>query len=227
MLLLAFDTSSPIASIALSEDREILAELTLSVERTHMEKLMPGLEQVLEMAKRSAEEIKGIIVGIGPGSFTGTRIGVVVAKTLAQALKIVVTGVPSLDVLAYQAKSEGRYIAAVADARRGEVYTSTYRWSKSKLEHITSYRAVDPQLLAEELAETREKVVLVGDGLKKYLGVFQEEIKSNLITTASELWYPMASSLISLAGKRTHKGKWEDLFQLVPMYIRLPDIGGK
>ncbi len=227
MLLLGFDTSSSIASIALADSQRILAEIALPIERTHMETLIPGIRQVLKNAKKPVQDIGGVVVGTGAGSFTGTRIGVVVAKTLGQALHVPVAGIASLDALAYQTEGERRFVAVAVDAKRGEVYTATYRFQKNEQERLTDYRAIDPALLARELAAGKERVVLIGDGLKKYQEIFREILQSNLIQTKSESWYPKASSLIALAREKMKRIKWEDLFQLIPIYVRLPDTGGK
>lgn len=227
MPILGLDTSSPQAVLVLADKETILVERYLAVERTHMEKLLPGLDLMLRSRGFLPQRVEAIAVGLGPGSFTGTRLGVVVAKTLAQALGgIPIVGIPSLDILANSVVGKDKLICAVVDARRNEVYTATYR-RKETLERLDDYRAASPQDLAGYLGGLGEDIIFVGDGLRNYARVFKEQLGGRFYRAATKLWYPQASSLMSLAAARFLQGKTDNLFQLVPIYVRRPDIRPK
>lgn len=125
MLLLAFDTATPAVTVALCDGAEILAETTVVDARRHGELLAPGIAAVLVLAGADRRDLTDIAVGVGPGPFTGLRVGVVTARTLGAVLGIAVRGVCSLDVLAFDAELDGKYRVAT-DARRREVYWAEY-----------------------------------------------------------------------------------------------------
>lgn len=223
MLLVGLETSGPQALLALAEGENILAERHLPVERTHMEKLLPNLDRMLTQAGVHVQQVEAVAVGLGPGSFTGTRLGVVLAKTLSQVLRIPVVGIPSLDILA-AGLIEGELVCAATDARRNEVYTATFRRREDAVERIDDYRAISPKALARYLDGLGAAVTFVGDGLKIYATIFREELGNRFQEVPPKFWYAQASALIHLALARLSKGESDDLFQLVPIYVRKPDI---
>jgi tRNA threonylcarbamoyladenosine biosynthesis protein TsaB len=126
-VLLAFDTATPHVTVALHDGERVVAEFESTEAMRHGEMLAPGIEQVLREAGVGAADLTGLAVGTGPGPFTGLRVGLVTARTLALARAVPVHGVCSLDVLAAAAMDEGQGDFAVAtDARRREVYLATY-----------------------------------------------------------------------------------------------------
>lgn len=125
MLLLAFDTATPAVTVALRDESGVLAERTVVDGRRHGELLAPGIAAVLSATGREAAELTAIAVGVGPGPFTGLRVGLVTARALGEALRVPVRGVCSLDILAYASQLDGAY-AVATDARRKEVYWACY-----------------------------------------------------------------------------------------------------
>jgi tRNA threonylcarbamoyladenosine biosynthesis protein TsaB len=125
VLLLAFDTSTPAVTVALHDGIQVLASHAVIDARRHGELLAPGIAQVLADARSSASDLTGIAVGVGPGPFTGLRIGLMTARAMGDALTIPVTGVCTLDVLAAAVVSAQPFLVAT-DARRREVYWATY-----------------------------------------------------------------------------------------------------
>lgn len=223
LLLLGVDSSGPQALLVLAEGEEIIAERHLSVERTHMEKLLPSLERMLTQTGLHVQQAEAVAVGLGPGSFTGTRLGVVIAKTLSQALEIPLVGVPSLDIIA-AGSDEGELVCALTDARRNEVYSATYRRSEEGVERLDEYRATQPEALARDLDELGVVVTFVGDGLRTYASILRDKLGVRFRPVRAELWPPQPSALVQLALARLSEGKSDDLFQLVPIYVRKPDI---
>jgi tRNA threonylcarbamoyl adenosine modification protein YeaZ len=125
VLVLAFDTATPAVTVALRDESAVLAERTVVDARRHGELLAPGIAAVLSAAGCEAAEVTAIAVGVGPGPFTGLRVGLVTARALGDALQVPVNGVCSLDILAYAGKLDGAY-AVATDARRREVYWARY-----------------------------------------------------------------------------------------------------
>jgi tRNA threonylcarbamoyladenosine biosynthesis protein TsaB len=126
VLLLALDTATPAVTVALHDGRDVIAEYTAIDPRRHGELLAPGIERVLRGANAMARDITDIAVGVGPGPFTGLRVGIVTARTLGQATRAPVRGYCTLDVLAWQAQRDDDFVVAT-DARRREVYWARYR----------------------------------------------------------------------------------------------------
>lgn len=221
-LILGFDTSTPLGTVALSDGKNLIAETSLEVERSHIEKLLPTMSLLVKKAGFSVGEVGGIAVGLGPGSFTGTRISVTVARGLAQGLNKPLVGISSLDILAYNLNPTEHKIWALIDAKRNEVYAASYQFSDSQLERLSSYQAITPMALARQLAESKEKVIVVGDGLAAYQEIFRKFLKT-VDFAPPELWFPRASRLIALALPRFFASQTDDVFQLVPIYVRRPD----
>ena len=141
-MLLAFDTATPLVSVALSDDSRVVVELTSTQPMKHGEQLAPLIEQALDETWVKRTELTGIAVGVGPGPFTGLRVGLVTARTLALALGIPVYGVCSLDVIAAEAAS-GEPFTVATDARRKEVYLAAYDGSGARLSGPDVLRPAD------------------------------------------------------------------------------------
>jgi tRNA threonylcarbamoyladenosine biosynthesis protein TsaB len=126
VLLLALDTATPAVTVALHDGSDVIAEETAVDPRRHGELLAPGIDRVLRTAAATANDITEIVVGVGPGPFTGLRVGIVTARTLAAAVGVRVRGYCTLDVLAWEAQRDDDFLVAT-DARRREVYWARYR----------------------------------------------------------------------------------------------------
>jgi tRNA threonylcarbamoyladenosine biosynthesis protein TsaB len=127
VLLLCLDTATPQVSLAIGADGGVLGEVRLGRDRRHAEHLAPAIEYLCRELDVQLSQLSGIAVGLGPGLFTGLRVGVTTAKTMAQALRLPVVGVASLDLVAYALRHTNRLLAAMLDARRGEVFHARYR----------------------------------------------------------------------------------------------------
>ena len=133
MMILAIDTSTRVSSVALVEDGRVVAELNQDTRLTHSERLMPQIKQLLDIAEKTTRDLSAIAVSIGPGSFTGLRIGMATAKTMAYALGIPVVGVPTLDALAWNCPLDGVHLVPMLDAQKGNVYTARYRFAGGEM----------------------------------------------------------------------------------------------
>src|SRR5204862_1303564 len=136
--------------------------------RSHEEIVIPAVEHLLTWSGTTLSHVGGIAIGIGPGLFTGLRVGVQTARTLAQFLGVPIVGTPSLDVLAFPLRDARRSIGAVIDARRGEVFFGLYRPTPGGIARVGGFMVCSPEALTAELQSRREEVVLVGDGALRY-----------------------------------------------------------
>lgn len=215
MLLLAFDTATPAVTVALYADTDstVLAHSTVVDARRHGELLAPGIQQVLDTAGRSAREVTDIAVGVGPGPFTGLRVGLVTALALGDALGARVHGVCTLDVLAeaYAAAGGTGEFAVATDARRREVYWARYTTdtaSSAGCRRLTEPAVDRPAVAAEAVGD----LPVVGAGSRLY----PEQLR-----TAADPELPDAAVLAELAARRLAAG--EPLLEPYPLYLRRPD----
>lgn len=161
MRLLAVETSTLAGGVALLEADRVRGEYLLDVTATHSERLMPAIDRLLADAGWLPGDVQGLAVAVGPGSFTGLRIGLSTVKGLALALDIPVAAVPTLDAMAAALPFAALPICPVLDARKGEVYCSLYRWEGGAARREWDYLALAP---AELAARLREPVIVLGDG---------------------------------------------------------------
>ncbi len=230
MLVLAFDTSMPFCTVAVGRKGALLGERSIYAPQGHMQKLLPLIDLLLSDIGCDIKDIDAVAVGLGPGSFTGLRIGVSIAKGLAQGLNRPIVGVSSLDALVKPFSSHGGLICAVVDAKRKEVYSRFYRFSNQNIQHLTDHEALSPEKLCDKLnemnlsipnkAEGSNEVILVGDALKLYISLFQEKIKGAEFASP-DFYYPKASNIMDLAFDRLESGECDNYLTLVPIYARL------
>jgi tRNA threonylcarbamoyladenosine biosynthesis protein TsaB len=222
MIVLGIETSTPQSSIAIGSASETIASISLSAGRTHHEVVLPALREALEWTETDLATVAGIAVGVGPGLFTGLRVGIEIGKTLAQTLKVPIVGIPSLDVLAFDAANTRRTIAAVIDARRKEVFAGMYRHVPGGVAREGEFMVVSPERLAAELEATGEEVLAVGNGATLYRGVLEEP--GGKVEVASPAFaHPQARALVELAIPRFEREEHDRLFDVVPLYLRKSD----
>jgi tRNA threonylcarbamoyladenosine biosynthesis protein TsaB len=162
MRILAIETATLTGGAALLDGDRVLAESTLSVALTHSERLMPAVDRLLEDCGWTARHLEGLAVSIGPGSFTGLRVGLATVKGLALALELPVAPVPTLDALAWTLPFAGAPVCPMLDARKGEVYLSLYRWTDGGMVREWDYLALPPEAAVARLSPP---VIVLGDGV--------------------------------------------------------------
>lgn len=170
MRLLAIETATLTGGAALLDGERLVAESTLSVALTHSERLMATVDRLLDDAGWAPGTLEGLAVSVGPGSFTGLRVGLATAKGLAMALGLPIAPVPTLDALAGTLPFAAWPVAPLLDARKGEVYLSLYRWTPGGMERLWEYLALPP---AEAAARLPGATIVLGDGVgpcRPYLG---------------------------------------------------------
>ncbi|MGZ8753130.1 MAG: tRNA (adenosine(37)-N6)-threonylcarbamoyltransferase complex dimerization subunit type 1 TsaB [Acidimicrobiia bacterium] len=221
MHLLCFDTATPRVSVAVGSDGAAIAEIDLPPGRRHAEELVPAIAEVCERAGIALDAIAAVCVGTGPGLFTGLRVGVTTAKVLAQALRVPVVGVPTLDLVAYPLRHATRLVVPTIDARRGEVFYALYRGVPGGLQRISDYEIGSPQDLAGELAARGDEVLIAGDGALQYRVEF-DELEHVELAGPTAAW-PRAAALLELATSRVEREEFCAPWELEPLYLRASD----
>jgi tRNA threonylcarbamoyladenosine biosynthesis protein TsaB len=221
VIVVGIETSTPQVSVAIGTEREILGRVQI-LGRARQESVTPALDQLLRWTGIDLSQVAGFAVGIGPGLFTGLRVGVETAKTLAQATHAMILGFTSLDALAYSVRFSSRTILAVVDARRGEVFSATYGSVPGGVVRRSDYAVSSPDHVAAELAASREDVLAVGDGAILYRDVLQEQ-HGGLEIASPAVAHPDAASLVELAVPRFQREEHDALFDVAPLYLRKSD----
>ena len=219
MPILALDTSTLVSSVAIASSEKLIAELILQTKLTHSEVLMPHIEQILAMTKLEKADLTGIAVSIGPGSFTGLRIGLAAAKGMAYALKIPIVGVSTLAALAYHYPVPKIYIAPLLDAQKGNVYTALYRWEKGILQEVQAPQVKSFDMVLQDGQVLDLPVVFVGDTAQKQ-AVAIAEAGGNVVPAMPQLLMPRAANVAMLGLSEFAKGKSDHVMNLEPVYIR-------
>jgi tRNA threonylcarbamoyladenosine biosynthesis protein TsaB len=221
MIVVGIDTSTPQTSVAVGTENEILAKASVAG-AARQESVTPLLRDLLERSGLTLSQVGGIAVGVGPGLFTGLRVGVETAKTLAQVAGVPIVGITSLDALAYAVRFTSRRIAAVIDARRGEVFSAFYRPVPAGVVREGDYAVHAPDRLVAELMAMSGEVLAVGNGAMLYRHEL-EDIGSRIEFASSIVAHPEAAALVELAVPRFLREEHDRLFDIVPLYLRKSD----
>jgi len=221
VIVVGIETSTPQTSVAIGTETQILGRIQVAG-TARQEAVTPALDQLLRWTGVDLEQVGGFAVGIGPGLFTGLRVGVVTAKTLAQAEMAPILGIPSLDALAYAVRFTHRAIVAVIDGRRGEVFSAIYRPVPGGVMRETDYAVQKPEHLAAELEALPGEMLAVGDGAILYQDVLQE-IGARIGVAPPAVAHPDAASLVELAAPRFLREEHDRPFEVVPLYLRKTD----
>lgn len=220
MIVLGIETSTTTAGVAVVDGQRVMAEHRFDVGSTHAERLMPAILQTLGAANIGFEDVKGIAVSIGPGSFTGLRIGLSTAKGLSLARGIPVVAVPSLEGLAYHLPFCQHLICPILDAKRHEVYTAMFRTTTGVPERVTDFRAMTPGTL---LAEIDEPTVFLGNGVPVYRGLIEERLGSLAHFAPAHLTSASGSAIALLGHQMFTEGKTVEVRSVEPIYLRKSD----
>ena len=220
MLVLGIDTATERLGLAIARGEQAIAELELDVGRRHAEQLARGLDGLLSDAGLGAPDLDLIAVSIGPGSFTGLRIGLAFAKGLAMALRKPIVGVPTLDVLARGAEPWIGPVVACLDARRGEVYFSTYELAPGRMEALDPSAAVgSAERVTERMRALGRRVLLVGSGAD----LIPVAAGQDIVRAPRRLGWPRAGLVAALGGERFANGAHEEPDHVEPIYVRRSD----
>lgn len=220
MIILGIETSTMTGSVAIIRGESLVAEFTLNTKTTHTERLLSAIDFVLQSAFMTIHDVDGIAVASGPGSFTGLRIGVTTAKSLAYSIQKPVVGISSLDALASQFLHSERLICPILDARKKEVYTAFYRNEGASVQRLSDYAVIAPEKL---LTEITEPVLFLGDGVAPYRIQIETILGEQALFADAAHRFPRASLVAQLGSKRLLEGGHDDAFALTPYYLRKSD----
>ena len=223
-LVLAMDTATGCSTVALTRgttvDGEVLACLSYSSKMTHSRRLISLVDTIFRETQVDWPMLEGIGVGLGPGSFTGLRIGLATAKGFAATSKKKLLGVSTLDGLASSCVSDKK-ICAVMDARKKQVYTAFYRRNtKGFIERESEIRAIAPEGL---VADIKEPVVMVGDGAIAYRDFWLKELGALVEIAPFHLHSPSAAAIGLLSGELLQNNVTLDVATASPLYVRASD----
>ncbi|MCC5952915.1 MAG: tRNA (adenosine(37)-N6)-threonylcarbamoyltransferase complex dimerization subunit type 1 TsaB [Acidimicrobiia bacterium] len=221
MLILGIDTATAQVSCAVGGHEGVLASTHSIRARQHAETLTPAIEFTCRQARIDLNEISVVAVDLGPGLFTGLRVGVAAAKAMAHALRVPMIGASSLDLLAFAVRFSPKLIAAVVDARRSEVFSALYRQVPGGVQRVSEPQVGSPEDLASEILAIGEECLMVGDGSLRYREVFDGLAKVEV--TEAGWAYPSAASLVMLAHAQALREQWVKPWDLQPLYLRKPD----
>lgn len=221
MKILALDSSGLVASVAIVQDDNLIAEYTTNYKKTHSQTLLPMLDEVVRMTETDKKSFDLLAVAAGPGSFTGLRIGSATVKGLALAWDIPVVAVPTLEALAYNAWGSRRIICPIMDARRRQVYTGLYRFDKDdKMEVLMDQVPMDIDELIEVLGDRGEEVLFVGDGIDVYADTIRQKMTVPFSFAPAHMNKQRAGSVAVAAKKRYEEGIYTSGDDFAPEYLR-------
>ena len=219
MSILAIDTSSQVSSVAVASEHRLCAELTMQAKLTHSETLMPHIAQVLRMAGQPKETLEGIAVSVGPGSFTGLRIGLAAAKAMAYALHLPLVGVSSLQALACHFPVPDVLIVSLMDAQKGNAYRESYVWKSGRLEVVKPVKVVSVKDVLSECSDWDGRTILLGDAAAKFAGE-GTTLPDRVQVAPPRLRMPRAANVAALGLWKLASGEIGNVMDMEPVYIR-------
>lgn len=221
MLILGITASTMQVGCAIGGHEGVLASVHSARAKRHAESLAPSIDFLRRQARIGLDEISCVAVDVGPGLFTGLRVGIATAKAMAHALRVPMVGVSSLDLVAFPLRFSPRLVVAALDARRGEVFSASYRQVPGGIQRLGESKVHSPDDLASELVAGGEDVLLVGDGALRHREVFADLARVELGDQG--LAHPSAASLVQLAHARALREEFVQPSDLEPLYLRKPD----
>jgi tRNA threonylcarbamoyladenosine biosynthesis protein TsaB len=226
MQILGLDTATPQAGVAIGGPDGVIASFRLVNRGRHAETVAPAIEHVCRMAGTTLDAITELAIDVGPGLFTGLRVGIATANAIAFARGIPIIPVSSLEILAHAARLTSRRIVSVIDALSGEVYFASYRSEGTGVRALTEPRLATPDAVAAELAALEEDILVVGDGAQHYAERFASS--GNRITVAgASFQYPSAANLVEIATARSLHGEFAPGADVQILYLKKPYVQEK
>ncbi len=220
MYILGIETATMTGSVALLSEDRLMAEYTLHSGVTHTERLLSAIDHLMQAAGLTMAALDAIAVSKGPGSFTGLRIGITTAKSLAYSLQTPVVAIPSLDALAAQYVFTPMLLCPILDARKREVYTAFYRNTGAAVQRVSDYAVIAPDLVLQAITEP---VLFLGDGVFRYRDIITTTLGALAHFADAAHGLPRAGLIAQLGALRLQHGDTDQCFDLTPLYIRKSD----
>lgn len=224
MKILAIETTAIEGSIALMDESHLIAEYRLNVPTRHAERIMVSIDHLLKQSLTKLSDLDAIAVSVGPGSFTGLRVGLATAKGLAVGANLPLVLVPTLETMAAAFPYAHPLIAPFVDAHKGEVYTALFDAKKENLERLQDDRAIIPETALEEILlvseEMKRPVIFTGDGIRKYRDLIQNKMGEQACFPPRAFRFSSAAQVAELAFERFLKGEVTPPDLANPVYLR-------
>ena len=220
MKILALDTSGMNCSACIIDDEKVICDFNLNTGTTHSQTLMPMIDNMQKYSEISLDDIDVFACSVGPGSFTGLRIGIATIKAFALAQNKPVIGVPSLVGLAYNISNFDGIICSILDAKNDNVYAALFRYQNDRPVMIENYITDSIDSLIENLKSKNEKVIFVGDGSVSFKNKLSENLEDKAYFAPLHLNSQLSTSIAKAALEKALLGETETCDTLMPMYLK-------
>ena len=221
MLILGIESAGSQVGCAIGGHEGVLASAHAGTGRRHAETLAPQIDFVRGQAGIELSDLGAVAVDVGPGLFTGLRVGIATAVVMSHALGVPMIPVTSHDLMAFPARWSSRLIVTALDARRGELFTALFRKVPGGIQRVREVNVCTPDDLAAELEVADEPALLVGDGALRYADTFHDIRRIEMAEQG--LAQPSARSLVQLAHARAMREEFVQPWEVEPVYLRKPD----
>ena len=221
MLVFGIDTCCAAATAALVRDEIMVAQTVLNQNKTHSERLMPQIEKMFEAADIEPSAVDAFAAAVGPGSFTGVRIGVATAKALAQAARKPCIAVSTLEALAFPSKFFDGILCPILDARRSQVYNALFQGGKTDMTRLCDDRALALSDLLDELKKTNKDVLFMGDGTLVFKDEIRAELQGRAFFAPRINNFTLGGAVAEIGLLKLEKSETTSYGDLVPQYVRL------
>lgn len=217
MKLLAIETSTMVGGVAILNDDILVAESRINVKAAHSERIVSEIDHVLAQSGLKVDDINVFAISIGPGSFTGLRVGLSTVKGLVYAMGKKLVSIPSLEAFAWNIPFSRYLICPLLDARKKEVYAGIFKWTGNGFMRIMDEQPIKIDNLMSGLNET---TIFLGEGAIIYKENIKKRLGSMAIFAQPQKMVPSPSNVAYLGMMKAKSGEFEDLIKLVPMYLR-------
>ncbi|MGM8365676.1 tRNA (adenosine(37)-N6)-threonylcarbamoyltransferase complex dimerization subunit type 1 TsaB [Virgibacillus sp. W0181] len=223
MNILAIDTSNYVLGVAVLQNGEVMGEFCTNVKKNHSIRLMPAIATLMNQLDMSPEELDKIIVANGPGSYTGVRIGVTTAKTMAWSLNIPIVGVSSLEALAHQGRLYNSYICPFFDARRKNVFTGLYKWENGQMNQVNNETNISMTDWLAQLEDRNADILFLSPHLSSFNKMIMDRLGEHAIIPEAT-YHITRPAHVAFAGIDKQP---VDVHSLTPNYLRMAEAEAK
>lgn len=217
MKILAIETSTMLGGVAIISDGALIAEVRTNVKVTHSERLMTVIDHALVQSGMKIEDMDAFAIAIGPGSFTGLRVGLSTVKGLVYATGKKLVSVPTLEAFAWNLPFSRHQVCPLLDARKKEVYAGIFKWTDNGFVRTMDERALKIDTLLEEI---NGPTIFLGEGALIYRTTIEEKLGDAAIFAQPQVMVPSPSNAAYLGMGKAERGEFEDPVGLVPLYLR-------